>query len=197
MKRVVFSRIRVFASPRDPRLGWLCAGHVRVRCALGRSGPTRFKREGDGATPVGAFPLFGIFHRPDKGPRPRTVLPTRPIAMRDGWCDAPRHRLYNRLVRLPFDASHEEMWRSDDMYDLVLDIGWNRGRGRERPFAPQRGRPRAAPSPRKPLKGMGSAIFMHLARPGYSPTAGCVALDGAALRRLVPRIGPRTRLVIG
>ncbi|MCG6122894.1 MAG: L,D-transpeptidase family protein [Microvirga sp.] len=167
-----------------------------MRCALGRSGLTRFKREGDGATPVGAFPLLGLFHRPDKGPRPRALLPTKRTAPSDGWCDAPRHRLYNTRVRRPFDASHEEMWRADDMYDVVLDIGWNRGRGRERPVAPRRG-PRSAPSPRTPLKGMGSAIFMHLARPGYAPTAGCVALSGADLRRLVPRVGPRTRLVIG
>lgn len=197
MKRVVFSRIQVFASPGDPRLGWLCAGHFRVRCALGRSGLTRFKREGDGATPVGAFPLLALFHRPDKGPRPRTLLPTRAIAARDGWCDAPRHRRYNTLVRRPFAASHEEMRREDDMYDIVLDIGWNRGRASGRPAPAKRDCPRAAPSPRKPLKGMGSAIFMHLARPGYAPTAGCVALKGPDLRRLVPRIGPRTRIVIG
>jgi L,D-peptidoglycan transpeptidase YkuD (ErfK/YbiS/YcfS/YnhG family) len=100
---------------------------MRVRCALGRSGATRNKREGDGATPIGSFALLQMFYRPDKIPRPRTLLPTRRIAPDNGWCDAPQDRAYNTLVKRPYPASHEEMWRGDDMYDLVLDIDYNRG----------------------------------------------------------------------
>jgi L,D-peptidoglycan transpeptidase YkuD (ErfK/YbiS/YcfS/YnhG family) len=182
MKRVAFSRIRVLVSPRDRRFGWLVAGRVRLRCALGRSGTTRDKREGDGASPVGEFGLLQLFFRPDKGPRPRSLLSARAIAPTDGWCDAPQDRAYNTLVKRPYPASHEEMWREDDMYDLVLDIDYNRG-GRARGGAIR--------------KGKGSAIFMHVARPGFTPTAGCVALRKSDLRRLLPRIGPRTRIVIG
>jgi len=171
----------VVASPRDRRLGWLLAGHMRVRCALGRSGTTRTKREGDGGTPVGSFRFLQLFFRPDKGPRPRALLPARAIGPDDGWCDAPADRAYNTLVKRPYPSSHEEMWRGDDMYDLVVDIDYNRGGGTK-------------PGIRK---GKGSAIFMHVARPGFTPTAGCVALRKDDLRRLLPHLGPRTRIVIG
>ncbi len=94
----------------------------------------------------------------------------------DGWCDDSRHRRYNRPVPLPFAASHERMWRDDSLYDAVIEIGWN-----DRPA----------------IRGRGSAIFFHLARPGFTPTEGCVAVDRAAMRRLLPLIGPRTRIWIG
>ena len=145
-------------------------------CALGRSGVTRSKREGDGATPLGRFRLLGGFYRPDGGPRPRVLLPLRPIRRSDGWCDAPGHRLYNRPVRLPFPASHERLWRDDHLYDVVLDIAWNRG-----PIRP----------------GRGSAIFLPLAKPGFKPTEGCVAVPPGRVRALLVRIGPGTRIVIG
>ena len=137
-----------------------------LRCALGRGGvigPER-KREGDGATPAGLLKLRRLFYRADRGQIPRTLLPRVPIAPDDGWCDAPGHAEYNRLVRLPFDASHELMWRADELYDLVAELGWN-----DAPVEAWRG----------------SAIFLHLARPDYGPTAGCVALARADLLALL------------
>ncbi len=157
---------------------------MRVNCAIGRSGTTRNKREGDGATPIGDFALLQFFYRADKGPRPRTLLPVRAIAPRDGWCDAPGDRAYNTLVKRPWPTSHEEMWRGDDMYDLVVDIAYNRGPDGRRGI-------------RKGIrKGKGSAIFMHVVRPGFTPTAGCVALRKGDLRRLLPHLSRRTRIVI-
>jgi L,D-peptidoglycan transpeptidase YkuD (ErfK/YbiS/YcfS/YnhG family) len=144
-------------------------------CALGRSGTTHAKREGDGATPVGTFRLLQAFYRADHGGRPRTALPLRRIDRRDGWCDDPADRRYNRLVPLPCASSHEDMWRADDLYDVVLDIAWNRG-----PI----------------VRGRGSAIFLHLARPGFTPTEGCVAIAPGQARRLLEWIGPRTRIRI-
>lgn len=88
-----------------------------------------------------------------------------------GWSDDPADRLYNRPVRLPVRVSHERMWREDALYDLVLDISYNRG-----PI----------------VRGRGSAIFLHSARLGFRPTEGCVAVDRAAISRLTERIGPRT-----
>jgi L,D-peptidoglycan transpeptidase YkuD (ErfK/YbiS/YcfS/YnhG family) len=167
--------IRVFRSPLDPRRGCLVAGPLVIPCALGRAGTRRRKREGDGATPVGRFRVLQAFYRADRGPRPRTALPVRAIRPADGWCDDPLDRRYNRPVGLPCGSSHEAMWRDDHLYDLVLDIAWNRG-----PIVP----------------GRGSAIFLHLAKPGFEPTAGCVAVDRRVIRRLVERIGPRTRIEI-
>ncbi len=156
--------------------GRLSAGRgAPLPCALGPAGIVVDKREGDGATPRGALPVRRLWRRADRGPRPPTALPVRTIRRDDGWCDAPGHRSYNRLVRLPFQGSHEALWRQDGLYDLVAELGWN-----DRPARP----------------GRGSAIFLHAARPGFPPTAGCVALAPEALRRLLAKLGPRTVLRI-
>jgi len=175
MKRTCVDVIRVRRSPLDRRRGWLTAGNLTLPCALGRSGTSHAKREGDGASPVGRFPLLQAFYRPDHGPRPRTGLKLRPIRPTDGWSDDVRDRRYNRPVRLPCPTSHERMWRDDHLYDVVIDIAWNRG----------------------PIRlGRGSAIFLHLARPGFLPTEGCVAVEPRMIRRLLERIGPHTRIEI-
>ena len=175
MKRTHDDVIRVHRSALDHRRGRLEAGSLVIPCALGRSGTARAKREGDGASPVGRVPLLQAFYRADHGPRPRTGLRLRPIRPGDGWSDDVRDRRYNRLVPLPCPTGHERMWREDHLYDVVVDIAWNRG-----PI----------------VKGRGSAIFLHLARPGFLPTEGCVAVDRRMIRRLLERIGPRTRIEI-
>ncbi|HEY0354030.1 MAG TPA: L,D-transpeptidase family protein [Enterovirga sp.] len=171
VRRRTLDIIRVFRSPVDRRRGRVVAGTLSLPCALGSAGPVRAKREGDGGTPLGRHRVLGAFYRPDRLRRPRTALTLTPIRPNDGWCDAPGDRRYNRPVRLPYPASHERMWRDDDLYDLVLDLAWNRG-----PI----------------VSGRGSAIFLHSARPGFSPTEGCVAVDRRVIARLVERIGPRT-----
>ena len=165
--------IRVFRSPLDHRRGRLEAGNLVLPCALGRSGTARAKREGDGASPVGRFKILQAFYRPDHGPRPRTGLRLRPIRPTDGWSDDVRDRRYNRLIPRPSPTSHEKMWRNDHLYDVVLDIAWNRG-----PI----------------VKGRGSAIFLHLARRGLLPPEGCVAVAKRMIRRLLERIGLQTRI---
>lgn len=119
--------------------------------------------------------VLGIRYRPDRIPRPLSGIPVLAIAPDDGWCDDPRSALYNREVKLPFGASHEQMWREDALYDLVFDLAWNRGPIR---------------------KGRGSAIFLHAARPGFTPTEGCIAVSRRWLPRLAERIGPGTRIVV-
>jgi L,D-peptidoglycan transpeptidase YkuD (ErfK/YbiS/YcfS/YnhG family) len=175
MKRAYVNLIRVYRSPLDRRRGRLQAGNLVIPCALGRSGTTHAKREGDGASPVGRFGLLQAFYRADHGPRPRTGLPLRRIGRNDGWSDDPRDRRYNQPVPLPCATSHETMWRNDHLYDVVIDIAWNRG-----PI----------------ICGRGSAIFLHLARPGFTPTEGCVAVDKSKIHRLLERIGPETRIEI-
>lgn len=145
------------------------------RCALGRGGVHGDKREGDGVTPVGRFPLRRVLYRPDRVPAPTTRLPVAQLAPDDGWCDDPADRLYNRPVRLPYAARHEELWRSDTLYDVIVVIGHN-----------------DAPV----VAGMGSAIFMHLANAGYRPTQGCVALARQDLLDIIAGVGPDTVLEI-
>src|SRR4051812_32905347 len=147
--------ITVFSSPRERHRGLVRCGPLALRCALGRSGVTHMKREGDGATPAGRLRLLFLIVRPDRA-RPRSGLPTRVLHKNDGWCEDPRHGSYNRPIRLPSPAGHETMWRADRLYDIVGVLDWN--------ITPRRSR-------------CGSAIFLHLARPGYGPTAGCIALN--------------------
>ena len=149
----------------DGRARW---NGMVFRCALGRAGvcPAQDKREGDGRTPAGIWPLRRVMWRPDRGPRPVSALPTAPIGERDGWCDDPRDPAYNRPISLPYPASAERMWREDHLYDVVVVLGHN-----DDPVVP----------------GAGSAIFLHLARHDYGPTEGCVAVARPDLSALLER----------
>ncbi|MEQ1695070.1 MAG: L,D-transpeptidase family protein [Hyphomicrobiaceae bacterium] len=157
------------------RVGLLQVGSMRFRCALGRTGSKIGKREGDGASPIGTWALREAYYRADRIARPRTDLKLRAIDRRDGWCDATRDRNYNRRVSHPYPASAEHLWREDGLYDIVVVLGYN-------------------DAPR--IKGRGSAIFLHCAREGFSPTQGCVALARRDLIRLMASLGSRTRLQI-
>jgi L,D-peptidoglycan transpeptidase YkuD (ErfK/YbiS/YcfS/YnhG family) len=155
--------------------GKLCVGALAFRCALGRGGRGAKVREGDGITPVGRWPVRAVLYRPDRLRRPRTALPLRAIRAHDGWCDDPTDGRYNRMVKLPFRRSHERLWRGDHLYDIVIVLGYN-------------DRPRSL--------GRGSAIFIHLARRDFAPTAGCIALRRPDLLRLLERLEPGDSVVI-
>jgi L,D-peptidoglycan transpeptidase YkuD (ErfK/YbiS/YcfS/YnhG family) len=155
--------------------GVLQAGSLVVPCSLGRNGRKHLKREGDGATPVGRWRLVRLYLRADHGRRPVTRLPTRQIGRMLGWCDDPNDRSYNQPVRLPYAASHEEMWRSDELYDIVITLEHNT-------------RPR--------VRYGGSAVFFHLASNDLGPTAGCVAVRREDMRRILAFCGPKTRMVV-
>jgi L,D-peptidoglycan transpeptidase YkuD (ErfK/YbiS/YcfS/YnhG family) len=148
-----------------------------TRCALGRGGvrAAAEKREGDGATPLGVWPLRRVMYRPDRLEPPATRLPLQALTPDDGWCDDPADGCYNRPVKLPFAAGHEPMWRTDDLYDLVVVLGHN-----DDPPAP----------------GLGSAIFLHVAGDGCGPTDGCVALARADLLEAVRLAEPGSVLVV-
>ena len=172
-------RIQIFQSIADrdnrPHHAWLQLGLVRLPCRIGRTGTCIDKREGDGATPHTTLrPLRG-FWRADRRSKPRTLLPMQPIRRDDGWCDATGHGQYNRLIRRPFGASHEEMWRDDHVYDVVLELSWN-------------------VTPRK--QGRGSAIFLHLMSTEKGPTAGCIAVQAARINWLMERLSQQTRIIV-
>ena len=145
----------------DGRL--LFQGQV-FRAAIGRGGVRPDKQEGDGATPPGLLSLRRILYRADRVPIPPCAVPREPLAPEDGWCDAPGDPQYNRKVRLPYSGRHEELWRRDPLYDIVGVLGWN-----DDPV----------------VRNRGSAIFLHVARPDYAPTEGCVALALPDLTRLL------------
>jgi L,D-peptidoglycan transpeptidase YkuD (ErfK/YbiS/YcfS/YnhG family) len=155
--------------------GNLRLGVLNFPCALGRSGRRQRKREGDGATPIGRWRMVAVLYRADRLPRPATGLPVKAIGRSDGWCDAPADRNYNRPVRHPYGASAERMWRTDALYDVVVVLDHNT-------------------LPR--VRGGGSAVFMHVAKPGYAPTEGCVALRREHLLLLVRRARRGARVLV-
>ncbi len=153
----------------------LRCGALNLPCALGRGGVTHLKREGDGATPAGRLRLLSLYIRRDRLPGPTAAIPMRAMRRDDGWCEDPRHGSYNRPIRLPSPAGHETMWRDDRLYDIVGVLDWNI-------------RPR--------VSRRGSAIFLHLCRPGFGPTAGCVALRLDDLKRLLAAAGRRPEFLV-
>lgn len=136
--------------------GWATWQGRRLRCAVGRSGINAIKREGDGVSPVGCYPLLRILYRPDRLAEVKSGLPVQALTPQDGWCDDPNDPLYNQPVQLPYLASHEKLWRDDACYDVIVVLGQNHN---------------------PPVPHMGSAIFLHIAKSGYTPTEGCAALN--------------------
>lgn len=175
MRRRAWSVIRVRARPGEPTRGVLLAGPNTIPVVLGRSGIRADKREGDGGTPRGWFRLVRLWSRADRMPRPATLLPARRITPDLAWCEDTADRRYDRPFRRAANEPGDRLWRVDHLYDLIIEIDHNT-------------RPRVA--------GRGSAVFIHVARPNRSPTAGCVALDARDLTRLLARLGPRTRIAI-
>jgi len=163
----------VSISPQGPVLDW---GAGPRRCAIGPAGIGAKDREGDGVTPQGVFPIREIFYRPDRVKNIQTTLPLWKIARDDGWCDAPDDPNYNRLVKLPYPASAEQMWRADHLYDIVAVIGFN-----DDPV----------------YAGKGSAIFLHYAKPDFAPTAGCIALAREDLLAALEQLQPGDQIRIG
>jgi L,D-peptidoglycan transpeptidase YkuD (ErfK/YbiS/YcfS/YnhG family) len=157
--------------------GLLAMGAREVRCALGPAGviPASLKREGDGATPLGVWPIRKVLYRADRGGPPATRLPLQEIREHDGWCDAPADPAYNQPVTLPYPASAETLWREDELYDLCVILGHNDD---------------------PPIPDRGSAIFLHCAKPGYPPTQGCVALARQDLEGLLAMAEPGDALMV-
>jgi len=167
----------ILVSPAAPAaaIGTLIGAGRVFRCALGRGGVRHVKTEGDGVTPVGCFALRRVLYRADRGPAPGTALPIAALDPADGWCDDPADAHYNRPVRLPHGACAERLWRDDGVYDLIVILGHNDD---------------------PPVAGAGSAIFLHVARPGYAPTEGCIALAAADLRAVLAACAPGDRLCV-
>jgi L,D-peptidoglycan transpeptidase YkuD (ErfK/YbiS/YcfS/YnhG family) len=150
-------------------------GGAAIHCSLGRAGVARDKHEGDHATPAGSFAMRRVFYRPDREAPPATRLPLAALQPQDGWCDAPGDPAYNRLVRLPYPASAERLWREDRLYDLLVVLGWN-----DDPAVP----------------GRGSAIFLHLRAPDGGSTEGCVALARGDLLAVLAAADAASRVIV-
>jgi L,D-peptidoglycan transpeptidase YkuD (ErfK/YbiS/YcfS/YnhG family) len=170
------SLIRIRPRAGNSRQGWLTACELTIPVALGRGGILANKREGDGGTPRGTFHPRQLWWRSDRHVRPSTHLPVRAIRAEDAWCEDPADRHYNQPIRLTGETAGDRLRRGDHLYDFIIEIDHNT-------------RPRIA--------GRGSAVFLHLARENFGPTAGCVSMTKSAMLHLLRRLGPGTRIVIG
>lgn len=169
------AKLVVRARPGHPTQGILQWAGMSFPCALGRGGIKALKREGDGATPLANMRLLHGFYRSGRARTAISPLPFRAARKLDGWCDTSDDRNYNRQVRLPYPASCETMQRDDALYDCVIVLDYNI-------------------RPRK--RGRGSAIFFHIAKKGFEPTEGCVAVSPRVMARLLPYLSSRTVLVV-
>ena len=147
------------------------------RCAIGKNGfvSAEEKQEGDLRTPLGTYELRELWVRQDKVQPPATELPLRIITQEDGWCDDVSHTDYNKHVTLPFDGRHEKLWRDDDCYDLMIPLGYNDD---------------------PPIAGKGSAIFLHVAKPDFSGTEGCVALAKEDLLGMLGQLSKESKMIL-
>ncbi len=169
------SRIFVHSLAGDRSKGRLHVGLWVFPCALGRSGVKRFKREGDGATPRTDLPLRRVFFRRDRLTAPATRQTIHAIRPDQAWCDDLKDRRYNRLITRAPGEAEERLQRADHLYDIIVELGWN-----DRPVQ----------------RGHGSAIFWHCARPGFTPTAGCIAIRREDFRKILPRLARNAVLTI-
>ncbi|MDR3423986.1 MAG: L,D-transpeptidase family protein [Alphaproteobacteria bacterium] len=153
--------------------GYLKAGDKIYRAVYGKNGIGLKIREGDGISPEGTWPLRRAFYRPDRLQKPATSLPIEAMTPNYAWCDVQGDPKYNQFVMLPYPVIDEKLWREDNLYDLVVVIGYN-----DDPV----------------VDGKGSAIFLHVARPAYSPSAGCAAVSLPDLLEIMPLLGSESTL---
>ena len=141
----------------------LLCGEYKVKCAVGKRGIKKKIKEGDLITPKGSFKIKDIYYRKDKVKNISNKLKKKIIHKNMGWCDDPRSKSYNQLIRYPFKFSSEKLFRSDNLYDIIIVLNFNM-----RPIK----------------KNKGSAIFIHVAKKNYEPTKGCVAVKKKELIKI-------------
>ena len=149
----------------------LTYNNYKVKCAVGKRGIGAKKKEGDLITPKGSYKIKGILYRPDKVKNLNTKFEKKAINKKMGWCDDPKSKKYNQLIKLPFKFNFEKLYRNDDIYDIVFVLSFNTN-----PI----------------IKNKGSAIFIHIAKRNYSPTKGCVAIKKDDIKKLAREINRKT-----
>ena len=155
--------------------GFIRYKNLKFKCTLGKAGVGEKKIEGDNVTPIGIYRILNIYYRKDRLKNLNTKFKINRITKNMGWCDDPKSKKYNQLIKLPTKFGHEKFYRKDHLYDLILVLNYNM----------------------KPIiKNKGSAIFIHLARRNYYPTQGCIALSKNNLLMILNKINKNTKIKI-
>jgi len=147
----------------------------KVKCVVGKKGIGKKQKEGDQITPKGIFKVKEILYRKDKVNELRSKIKKIPIKKNMGWCDDPLSKDYNKLIKYPFNYRSEKLYRSNNIYDIILVLDYNM-----RPI----------------IKNKGSAIFIHIANHKFEPTRGCVAIKKKELKKIIKAITKKTKIII-
>ena len=148
---------------------------LKFKCAIGKAGIRKKKKEGDNITPKGIYKIINIYYRDDRIKKISSKFKLIKITKNMGWCDDLKSKKYNQLIKLPNKYSHEKLYKKNNTYDLLLVLDYNM----------------------KPIvKNKGSAIFIHVAKRNYKPTAGCIALKKKDLLKLTKIIKLSTKILI-
>ena len=154
---------------------YLTYGNYKVKCAVGKRGIKRKKKEGDLSTPKGTFQVKKVYYRHDKVKNLKTIFKKIVIRKNMGWCDDTRSNRYNKLIKYPFKYKSEKLFRTDNIYDIILVLNFN--------LNPVQ-------------KNKGSAIFIHIAKRNYKSTSGCIAINKKNLKKILKKINKRTLIKI-
>tara|TARA_B100001029_G_C15060569_1_gene458102 strand:+ start:1725 stop:2216 length:492 start_codon:yes stop_codon:yes gene_type:complete len=149
--------------------------HYKIKCSIGKRGIKIKKKEGDKITPKGNFKIKHIFYRKDRVPTLITKINKTPINKNMGWCDDPKSKYYNKLVKFPFKYSAENLFRKDNIYDIILVLNFNTN---------------------PVLIGKGSAIFIHIAKKNYNKTEGCIAVSKQNMKKIIKKVNKKTLVKI-
>jgi L,D-peptidoglycan transpeptidase YkuD (ErfK/YbiS/YcfS/YnhG family) len=130
------------------------------------------KREGDGKSPSGVFPLGIAF---GYEPLIVTKMDYRQATDDDFWVDDVDSEDYNKWIKgKPRAASLEKMKRDDEQHKYRVVIEYNM-----HPI----------------MSGKGSAIFLHLWKPGES-THGCVSVSEEMILKILEWLDPDKKPLI-
>ena len=155
--------------------GHLKYKNLKFKCSLGKAGIGEKIKEGDKITPKGTYEIVAIYYRSDRIKKISSKSKLIEIKKNMGWCDDPKSKKYNQLIKLPNKYGYERLYRRDNIYDLILALNYNM----------------------KPImKNKGSAIFIHVANKNYKSTAGCIGLKKNHLINLVKKIKKNTKVLI-
>ena len=155
---------------------YLIFNNIKYRCAIGKNGFIKEKKEGDGCTPIGSFKFKKIFYRKDRIKNIHSKIQINEIKLDDGWCDDSNHEFYNQFIQFPFSYNAEHLYREDNLYNIICTLDHNQN---------------------PTVSGLGSAIFIHVASDSYKATEGCVALKQSDLLTILEKVDLNTQVIIG
>ena len=154
---------------------YLTYKNYKAKCSVGKRGIGNKKKEGDLVTPKGLYKIKYVLYRKDRIKKVKSKIKKIIIKKNMGWCDDPRSKAYNKIVKLPSTFNYEKLYRKNNIYDIILVLNYN--------MSPI-------------IKNKGSAIFIHISKKNYRKTEGCIGLKKVHLLKILEKINKNTKVKI-